>query len=143
MDLVKDEYEKSASSLVRNLPEEVVEDILENTTERISNEIDELTANLAEQELREFAGVLDPKGSTAEDRIKALEVQADYWKKVRLETEKVVEERSPNEAKRARSEMLKLENLEKTALLQADNERLKNNEKPIHKETLEIIDDEI
>ena len=143
LNLATVEYEKSPSSLVRNLPEEVVEDILENTVERISDEIEYVTANLSEQELREFAGVLDPKGPTAEDRIKALEAQADYWKKVRLETEKVVEEGSPNEAKRARSEMLKLESLGKTALLQADNERLKNNEKPIHKETLEIIDDEI
>ena len=143
LNLATVEWEKSPSSLVRNLPEEVVEDILENTVERISDEIEDVTANLSEQELREFAGVVDPKGPTAEDRIKALEAQADYWKKVRLETEKVVEEGSPNEAKRARSEMLKLESLEKTALLQADNERLKNNEKPIHKETLEMIDDEI
>ena len=74
--------------------------------------------------------VLDPKGPTADDRIKALEAQAEYWKKVRLETED-------------QGQKSKLESLEKTALLQADNERLKNNEKPIHDETLEIIDDEI
>ena len=130
MDLVRAEYEKSPSSLVRNLPEEVVEDILDNSVERISDEIEDFTANLSEQELREFAGVLDPKGPTADDRIKALEAQADHWKKARLET-------------KDQGQKSKLESLEKTALLQADNERLKNNEKPIHDETLEIIDDEI
>ena len=45
--------------------------------------------------------------------------------------------------KRLQAEVSKLENLEKTARLQADFERLKNNEKPIHEETLEIINDEI
>ena len=142
MKLVEREYEKSPSSLVKNLPDSAVEDILNTSVERISDNIDELTAKLSEQELREFAGVLNPKGPTR-DRIKALESQADYWKKVRLETEKVVEEGSPNEVNRAKGEVLKLESLEKTARLQADNERLKNNEKPIHEETLEIINDEI
>ena len=80
MELVKLEYEKSPSSLVKNLPEEVVEDILDSSIERIEDEIDEFTANLSEQDLREFAGVLNPKGPTAEIRIKALKIQADYWK---------------------------------------------------------------
>ena len=44
---------------------------------------------------------------------------------------------------KARSELSKIESLEKTAKLQADFERLKNNEKPIHDETLDIINDEI
>ena len=145
LELVKLEYEKSPSSLVRNFPEEVVDDILDSSIERISDEIDELTANLSEQELREFAGVLNPKGPSAEIRIKALETQADYWKKVRLEAEEVVRTDGASEyiVKKAKGEALKLESLEKTARLQADNERLKNNEKPIHDETLEIIDDEI
>ena len=144
LELVKLEYEKSPSSLVRDLPEEVVEDILDSSIERISDEIDELTANLSEQELREFAGVLNPKGPTAEIRIKALEAQADYWKKVRLETEDVVNSDGASEylVKKAKGQASKLESLEKTARLQADNERLKNNEKPIHDETLEIINDE-
>ena len=49
----------------------------------------------------------------------------------------------PKEVERARSEISKLESLEKTAKLQADFERLKNNEKPIHDETLDIINDEV
>ena len=145
MELVKLEYKKSPISLVKNLPENIVEDILDSSIERISDEIDELTVNLSEQELREFAGVLNPKEPTAEIRIKALETQADYWKKVRLEAEEVVKTDDASEylIKKAKGQVLKLESLEKTARLQADNERLKNNEKPIHDETLEIIDDEI
>ena len=137
------EYEKTPESLVKNLPDYAVEDILNASAERISDEIDQITATLTEQELREFAGVLNPKGATAEVRIKALEVQADHWKTERGEAEKVVEKGSPKEVERARSEITKLESLEKTARLQADFERLKNNEKPIHDETLDIINDEV
>ena len=151
MDGAAREFEKTPSSLVKNLPDSAVEDILNMSVERISDEVDNLTATLTEQELREFAGVLNPKGPTAEDRIKALETQADHWESVRKETEKVVEEESPTtksrplgkEVERARSEISKLKSLEKTAKLQADFERLKNNEKPIHDETLDIINDEI
>ena len=64
--------------------------------------------------------------------------------KVRLEAEDVVKSDGASEflVKKAKGQISKLESLEKTARLQADNERLKNNEKPIHDETLEIINDE-
>ena len=143
MDGAAREYEKTPNSLVKNLPDSAVEDILNTSVERISDKVDELTATLTEQELREFAGVLNPKGPTAEDRIKALETQVDYWESVRKETEKVVEKGSPNEVEKAKLELSKIESLEKTAKLQADFERLKNNEKPVHEETLDIINDEI
>ena len=139
MDGAAREYQQTPESLVKNLPDYAVENILNASAERISDEIDQITATLTEQELREFAGVLNPKGATAEVKIKALEVQADYWKTERGEVEKG----SPKEVERARSEITKLESLEKTARLQADFERLKNNEKPIHEETLDIINDEI
>ena len=144
LELVKLEYEKSPSSLVRDMPEEVVDSILDSSIERIEEEIDEFSANLSEQDLREFAGVFNPKGPTAEVRIKALEIQAEYWKKVRLETEDVAnsDDVTESEAKKAKSQASVLDSLEKTAKLQADNERLKNNEKPIHDETLKIINDE-
>ena len=142
MDGAAREYEKTPNSLVKNLPDSAVEDILNTSVERISDEVNNLTATLTEEELREFAGVLNPKGPPG-DKIKALETQADHWKVVRQEAEKVVEEGSPNEVERARSEISKLESLEKTARLRADFERLKNNEKPIHEETLKIINDEI
>ena len=139
MDGAVREYQQTPESLVKNLPDYAVEDILNASAERIFDEIDQITATLTEQELREFAGVLNPKGATAEVRIKALEVQADHWKAERKEAEKG----SGEEVERARSEITKLESLEKTARLQADFERLKNNEKPVHEETLDIINDEI
>ena len=144
MELAKLEYEKSPSSLVRDLPEEVVDSVLLSSVERIEDRIEERTATLSEQQLREFAGVLNPKG-TPEIKIKALEVQADYWKKVRLEAEGVVETDGASEyiVEKARGQASLYDSLEKTARLQADSERLKNNEKPIHDESLEIIDDEI
>ena len=143
MDGAVREYQQTPESLVKNLPDYAVEDILNASAERISDEIDQITATLIEQELREFAGVLNPKGATAEVRIKALEAQADHWKTEREEAESATEKGSPNEVEKARSEITKLESLEKTARLQADFERLKNNEKPIHEETLDIINDEI
>ena len=130
MDGAAREYQQTPESLVKNLPDYVVKDILNASAETLVDEIDQITATLTEQELREFAGVLNPKGPTAEVRIKALEVQADHWKAERKEA-------------KDGSEITKLESLEKTARLQADFERLKNNEKPIHEETLDIINDEV
>ena len=130
MDGAAREYQQTPESLVKNLPDYVVKDILNASAETLVDEIDQITATLTEQELREFAGVLNPKGPTAEIKIKALEVQADHWKAERKEA-------------KDGSEITKLESLEKTARLQADFERLKNNEKPIHEETLDIISDEV
>ena len=143
MDGVVREYQQTPESLVKNLPDYAVEDILNASAERIFDEIDQIKATLTEQELREFAGVLNPKGPTAEVKIKALEVQADHWKAERGKVEKLLEKGSTEEVEKAKSEITKLESLEKTARLQADFERLKNNKKPIHNETLDIINDEI
>ena len=139
------EYERSPSALVRDLPENVVDDILNSSVEEIDKVIEETATSLSEQDLREFAGILDPKGATAEDRIKALEIQAEYWEKVKLEAKEVADsdDATAEEASRAKSKQTLFDSLERTAKLQADNERLNNNEKPIHDETLEIINDEI
>ena len=143
-ELVKMEYEKSPSSLVRDMPEDVVDSILDSSIERIEDEIENVSAHLSVQDLREFAGVLNPKGPTAEVRIKALEIQAEYWEKVKLEAKEVADsdDVTESEARKAKSKQALYDSLERTAKLQADNERLKNNEKPIHDETLEIINDE-
>ena len=145
LELVKMEYEKSPSSLVRDLPEDVVDSILNSSVERIEEEIEERAATLSVQDLREVAGILNPKGPTAEIRIKALEIQAEYWERVKLEAEKVAnsDDVTAEEPTKAKSKQALFDSLERTAKLQADNERLKNNEKPIHDETLEIIKDEI
>ena len=123
----------------------MVDNILDSSIERIEERIEEVSTSLSEQDLREFADILDPKSDTAEDRIKALEIQAEYWEKVKLEAKEVADsdDETESEAKRARSKQALFDSLEKTAKLQADNERLKNNKKPIHDETLEIINDEI
>ena len=145
LEFAKMEYEKSPSSLVRDLPENVVDSILDSSIERVDEVIEETAATLSDQDLREFAGILDPKGATAEVRIKALEIQAEYWEKVKLEAKEVADsdDVTAEESSKARSKQALFDSLEKTANLQADNERLKNNEKPIHDETLEIINDEI
>ena len=88
MDGAAREYQQTPESLVKNLPDYVVKDILNASAETLVDEIDQITATLTEQELREFAGVLNPKGPTAEVKIKALEVQADHWKAERGEAEK-------------------------------------------------------
>ena len=55
MDGAVREYQQTPESLVKNLPDYAVEDILNASAERISDEIDQITATLTEQELREFA----------------------------------------------------------------------------------------
>ena len=94
MDGAAREYQQTPESLVKNLPDYVVKDILNASVETLVDEIDQITATLTEQELREFAGVLNPKGPTAEVRIKALEVQADHWKAERGEVESKAEKGS-------------------------------------------------
>ena len=89
MDGAAREYQQTPESLVKNLPDYVVKDILNASAETLVDEIDQITATLTEQELREFAGVLNPKGPTAEVKIKALEVQADHWKAERQEAKKL------------------------------------------------------
>ena len=145
-----EEYKRIPNALVEemsktNLPNDVVDDILNSSVEEIDKVIDETATSLPQQDLREFAGIFDPKGATAEDRIKALEIQAEYWEKVKLEAKEVADsdDVTESEAKRARFKQALFDSLERTAKLQADNERLKNNEKPIHDETLEIINDEV
>ena len=118
MDLAKLEYEKSPSSLVKNLPEEIVDNVLLSSVERIEDRIEERTATLSEQQLREFAGVLNPKG-TPEIKIKALELQADYWEKIKLEAEGVVETDGADESmvEKAKGQVSLFDSLEKTARL--------------------------
>ena len=68
-----------------------------------------------EQDVREFAGVLDPQGQNPQEKIESLEIQADSEKEQLYKS------------------------LERVAKLKADNIRLENNERPIHKETKSIV----
>ena len=88
------EYEKTPAALVDQLvgdsyerseqPEsEVVNNIIENSIEKVANTIDNITDNIItmkKQDVREFAGVLDPKGKTPQEKIDFLEIQADNWR---------------------------------------------------------------
>ena len=136
LDKAVEEYKRTPNALVEemsktNLPEDVVDDILNSSVEEIDKVIEETATSLPEQDLREFAGIFDPKGATAEDRIKALEIQAEYWEKVKLEAKEVADsdDVTESEAKRARSKQALFDSLERTAKLQADNERLKKGSK--------------
>ena len=141
------EYEKTSAALVdRSLaalsasPEqqlgesyepEVVSDIVENSMEKVSDTIDNIVDDikLSKQDVREFAGVLDPKGQTPREKIDFLETQADHW---RLE--------ALRETDQEKEQLYK--SLERLAKLKADNIRLENNERPIHEKTKSIIDEE-
>ena len=81
LDKAAKEYERTPNSLIEDLPNDVVNDILNSSVERIDQRVEKVSAGLSEQELREFAGVLDPKGATAEGKIKALEIQTEHWKR--------------------------------------------------------------
>ena len=132
------EYEKTPAALVNQLVSsqqldesyepEVVNDIIENSIEKVADTIDNIVT-MKKQDVREFAGVLDPKGKTPQEKIEFLEIQADNW---RLEALKGTD---------VNKEQL-YKSLERVTKLQADNIRLENNERPIHAETKSIIDEE-
>lgn len=135
---VDKEYRRTPSALVEDmfesdLPADVTDDILDSSIERVTQSVNEISERinsegLTGQDMREFAGVLDPKGVTAQDKIAALEIQADHWN---------------DRAKEAGPEKERLyKSLESVARLQADNIRLRNNERPIHDETVDIINEE-
>ena len=83
------EHDKTAVSDIEEVvPDIPVDDghassILSNSREKIGEEIsdreDGIAASLTGQELREFAGLLDPKGQTVEEKINALKVIEDIF----------------------------------------------------------------
>ena len=94
---------------------------MEKVSDTIDNIVDDI--KLSKQDVREFAGVLDPKGQTPQEKIDFLETQADHW---RLEVLR--------ETDQEKEQLYK--SLERVAKLKADNER------PIHEETKSIIEEE-
>ena len=93
------EYEKTPASLVNQLVEqqlfkpyepEVVEDMIENSRKKINEQVEEEISQLNQNfsiksnDLREFAGVLNPKGRNVEDKIDFVEAQADHWRLLAL-----------------------------------------------------------
>ena len=131
-----EEYLRTPSALVEDtfggsLPTDTIDNIIESSIDRISGELEDVEYNvennvlMTKQDLRELVGVFNPKGATAQHKIDALEIQADHWRD------------RAQEADPAKEKLY--ESLESAARLQADNIRLKNNERPVHEETVEII----
>ena len=111
--------------------------IMENVDDRIGSEIDrrlkeissstEITAN----ELRELRGTVYAK-EEGEERIKALGIEMDLWKK---ESDKAKVEGENNKA-------LLYDAMCKAAELKADKIRLKLNQKPVSEEVQSMIEEE-
>ena len=57
----------------------ILSDSLEKLDKEISDRKDRIAASLTKQELREFAGLLDPKGQAVEEKINALKVIEDIF----------------------------------------------------------------
>ena len=94
------ENEKTVAALIEdsipgvfvddNLAESVLNDSLDRLNEEISKRADEITAELTENEIREFRGILDVKlptleqqregGITVEDRIDAVKTEETHWR---------------------------------------------------------------
>ena len=131
------EYEKTPAALVEQQLNEsyepkVVDDIIKNSIGKVADIVDNIvddSVTVKKQDVREFTGVLDPKGKTPLEKIEFLQIQADHWRLEALRETDVNKERLYN-------------SLERVAKLQADNIRLENNERPIHVETKSIIDEE-
>ena len=124
-----------------DLPQNVMNNIIEDVNDRIDSEIDrkfdeissstEITAN----ELRELRGTLYAKEDSiegGEERIKALGIEMDHWEK---ESDKAKAEGKNNKA-------LLYDAMRKAAELKADKIRLKLNQKPVSEEVLSMIEEE-
>ena len=59
----------------------ILSNSLEKLDEEISDQKDRIVASLTGQELREFAGLLDPKGRTVEEKLNALKIEENNWMK--------------------------------------------------------------
>ena len=85
------EHERTAVSDIEEVvPDVFVDDehaksILRNSFEKLNEEIsdreDRIVASLTGQELREFNGLLDPKGRTVEEKLNALKIEENNWMK--------------------------------------------------------------
>ena len=120
-----------------DLPQNVMDNVMENVGDQIDSEIDrrleeissitEITAN----ELRELRGTLYAK-EEGEERIKALGIEIDHWKK---ESDKAKTEGAEGKA-------LLYDAMSKAAELKADKIRLKLNQKPVSEEVQSMIEEE-
>ena len=110
--------EKSAGI---DLPQDVMDNIIGNVNERLETKINKgvedisSSTKITANDLRELRGSLYAKDDSGEERIKALNIEMDHWKK-KSDTEKA--ERNNNKA-------LLYDAIRKAAELKADQIRLK------------------
>ena len=66
-----------------DIEEDDVEDILSNVDEQINDEISDRVARLemTGTELRELRGILNVRGNSGGEKLKALDIEIDDWKK--------------------------------------------------------------
>ena len=134
------EHERTAVSdiekVVPDIPvdDEHAESILGNSSEKLNEEIsdreDRIAASLTDQELREFNGLLDPKGRTVEEKLNALKIEENNWMK-----------RANDVESDPRREEL-YESIVEVAKLKADQLRLEANLKPESETAQSILAEE-
>ena len=106
-----------------DLPQDVMDNIIGNVNERLKTKINKgvedisSSTKITANDLRELRGSLYAKDDSGEERIKALNIEMDHWKK-KSDTEK--SERNNNKA-------LLYDAIRKAAELKADQIRLKLN----------------
>ena len=134
------EHERTAVSDIEDqIPDVFVNDqhaesILGNSSEKLNEKIsdqkDRIVASLTEQELREFNGLLDPKGQTVEEKLNALKIEENNWMKRANDVE----------GDPRREELYK--SIVEVAKLKADQFRLEANLKPESETAQSIIAEE-
>ena len=82
------EHKKSLSAMMEehtniDIKEDDVEDILSNVDEQINDEISDRVTRLemTGTELRELRGILNVRGNSGEEKLRALDIEIDHWKK--------------------------------------------------------------
>ena len=134
------EHEQTAVSDIEEVvPDIPVDDghassILSNSLEKLDGEIsgreDRIVASLTRQEPREFNGLLDPKGRTVEEKLNALKIEENNWRKRANEVEGDPE----------RKELY--ESITDVAILKADQLRLEANLRPESETAQNILAEE-
>ena len=118
-----------------DIPQYVMNDITRNVSDRIETEISDTLSDLrnnteiTENELREFRGILNVKGNSGEEKIKALEIESKHWKT-----------KAQEEGNEMKSKLY--ETFAKTADLKADEIRLRLNQKPQNEEAISMVEEE-
>ena len=122
------EHERTAVSDIEEVvPDVFVDDghasnILSNSLEKLDEEIsdreDRIVASLTGQELREFNGLLNPKGRTVEEKLNALKIGENNWMK------------RANDVEGDPGKEALYESIVEVAKLKADQLRLEENLKP-------------